>query len=148
MKEYLSLLTLIYFLLSCFFNNFGLKCFWSTDMHKIDHSFLFLSLLFQSSLEGGGGEGGCVAPTCFEPYIYIICQRNICFLLSKINNQSHLISNLSHMLCGRHLSRPLLLSHLLHHLLPFWPHFLRTHPCLSSYDPADCQLLLYLSSPT
>ena len=43
-----------------------------------------------------------------------------------------MIGNLSHMLCGHHLSRQLLLSHLLHHLLPFWPHFLRTHPCLSS----------------
>ena len=31
-----------------------------------------------------------------------ICQRDICFLLSKANNQSHLISNLSHMLCGHH----------------------------------------------
>ena len=30
------------------------------------------------------------------------CERDICFLLSKVNNQSHLISNLSHMLCKHH----------------------------------------------
>ena len=57
-------------------------------------------LLFQSNL-GVGGGGECIALTWCEPYIYI-CQRYICFLLSKINNQSHLISNLSHMLCRYH----------------------------------------------
>ena len=34
-------------------------------------------------------------------YIYI-CQRGICFLLSKVNNQSHVIRNLSHILCRHH----------------------------------------------
>ena len=48
---------------------------------------------------------------------------------------------------GRHFPWPLLLSHLLQYLLPFWSLFLRTRPCLSSYDPADCQLLPCLSSP-
>ena len=48
-------------------------------------------------------EGGCIALTWSEPYIYkYTCQRDICFLLSKVNNQWHLISNLSHMLCGHH----------------------------------------------
>ena len=52
---------------------------------------------------GGGGGGGCIALTWSEPYIYeYTCQRDICFLLSKVNNQSHLISNLSHMLCRHH----------------------------------------------
>ena len=43
-------------------------------MYEIDHIFLFLSLLFQSNLEWGGGGwgvGGCVSVTCSEPYIYI-----------------------------------------------------------------------------
>ena len=72
-------------------------------MHEIDYTFLFLSFFPQSN--GGGGGGGCIALTWSEPYIYIYiytCQRDICFLLSKVNNQSHLISNLSHMLCGHH----------------------------------------------
>ena len=79
-------------LLSCLFNGFALKCLLrSIDMHKIDHTFLFLSFLLQSSwglagdggLAGGGGGvgvGGCVAPACSEPYIYMyicLCQRDI-----------------------------------------------------------------------
>ena len=38
--------------LSCLFNNFALKCLLrSIDMHEINHTFLFLSFLFQSNLE-------------------------------------------------------------------------------------------------
>ena len=47
-----------YFLmLSCLFNDSGLKCvIWSTDMHKIGDTFLFLDcFLLQSILEEGGG---------------------------------------------------------------------------------------------
>ena len=37
--------------------------------------------------------GGYIALTWSELYIYkYTCQRDICFLLSKVNNQSHLIS--------------------------------------------------------
>ena len=47
--------------------------------------------------------GGYIALTWSEPYIYkYTCQRDIYFLLFKVNKQSHLISNLSHMLCGHH----------------------------------------------
>ena len=47
-------------------------------------------------------------------YIYIYtCQRDICFLLSKVNNQLHLISNLSHMLC-RQVQKDIRITHLNH----------------------------------
>ena len=48
-------------LLPYLFNGFALKCLLrSTDMHKIDHTFLFLSFLLQSSwgLAGDGGLAG------------------------------------------------------------------------------------------
>ena len=61
-------------------------------MHEIDYTFLFLSFP-QSNLEGGGGGGGGVALHCLGlNHIYkYTCQRDICFLLSKVNNQLHLI---------------------------------------------------------
>ena len=45
--------------------------------------------------KGGGGEGMHCTNLVWTIYIYTR-QRDICFLLSKVNNQSHLISNLSH----------------------------------------------------
>ena len=82
----------------------GLKCLLQgTDMHEIDYTFLFLSFFPPKVIWGGGGEGmHCTNLVC-TVYIYnYTCQGEICFLLSKVNNQSHLISNLSHMLCGHH----------------------------------------------
>ena len=47
----------------------------------------------------GGGGGEYIALTWSELYIYkYTCQRDICFLVSKLNNQLHLISNLSHVM--------------------------------------------------
>ena len=72
-------------------------------MHKIDYTFLFLIFFPPKSNLEEGGMGGCIALTWSELYIYnYTCQGDICFLLSKVNNQLHLISNLSHMLCGHH----------------------------------------------
>ena len=46
-------------ILSCLFNDFGLKCLRSTDTHETDYTFLLLSFpppfFSQSNLEGGGG---------------------------------------------------------------------------------------------
>ena len=82
-----------FFFLSCLFNNFGLKCLLpSTNMHEIDYTFLFLSFFsffFPQSNLGVWVEGGAL-------------HMDICYMLSKVNNQLHLISNLSHMLCRHH----------------------------------------------
>ena len=80
----------------------------STDMYEIDYTFLFLffflffftsSFYPQSNLEE---EGDALHQLGLNRIYKYTCQRDICFLLSKVNNQSHLISNLSHMLCGHH----------------------------------------------
>ena len=60
--------------------------------------------------------GGCIALTWSEPYIYkYICQRDICFLLSKVNNQLHLISNLSHVMwTSSQVQKDIRITHLNH----------------------------------
>ena len=46
------------FLLSCVFNDSALKCLLrGTDIHEIDHAFLFLKVIWGGG--GGGGQGGC-----------------------------------------------------------------------------------------
>ena len=51
------------------------------------------------------------------PHIYkYTCQRDICFLLSKVNNQSHLISNLSVMWTSSQVQKDIRITHLNH-----WP---------------------------
>ena len=47
-----------------------------------------------------------------------------------------------------HLPQSLHLLHLLHHLLPFWPLFLRTHPCLSIYDQQTVNFCVYHPPPS
>ena len=76
--------------------------------NKLHISFLFFFFLsppppppffFQNNLEEGDDALHQLGLNLIYKYT---CQRDICFLLSKVNNQSHLISNLSHMLCRHH----------------------------------------------
>ena len=74
--------------------------------YEINYTFLFFIFFFSFPKviwRRRGGRGVCIAPIWSQPYKYnYTCQRDISFLLSKVNSQSHLISNLSHMLCGHH----------------------------------------------
>ena len=103
-----------------------LQQFWfkmssSKYRHAWNRLHIFFSPLVSFSFSpkwfgGGVGVGGGVHCTnlVWTVYIYIIyiCQRDICFLLSKVNNQSHLISNLSHMWTSSQVQKDIRITHL------------------------------------
>ena len=70
----------------------------------------------QSNLE----EGRMCCTNLFWTLYINTCQINICFLISEVTVQLHLISNMCHMLCRRHslqIQRDITITHLNHSLI-------------------------------